>query len=554
MVFPGRFSTGCLRCRQRKVKCDETKPTCRRCAIYGKPCTGYTDQFHFRHSGSKRGSEKGSLSPSATAVAVQQQEQQEQKQVPEQKQEEEQDQCVSNRAESQAMIRAPVVSYDEVSLSYFIHRFVSPNGPDGFPGHLTFLPSIYDSYSHGILETATLSVAQMAAYNQFGGEKFRVQSYKNYGRTIRMMQEVIQSEEQATDDKVLASILLLCTLKDITGENSGDPNEHAPGLYYLIDKRGDGQLATNRGAELLVLALIRLQIYAFLCEDDTYSDPGSIATVWGAVNPLLRAMSMMSKTLSLRLSLLRHYTSLESRQQQGADYIPMPHSDSEEQDIMPVIEKCFEALDDFHAWDTEAASYWHSMFEGRGVPTGLGEIASGQTYYDVETACTIVLIRSARLILVMSMIAYYRKMQFLDNCQEGMLSGAAVLEECMPVLEQDVGKTIDDILSCMPYALGDIDPNGLPQSLPHDGAAAIIIVHSIRLVGSCAYATTDQFQKAMSALTRFNSSIGIRSAVDLGKVNISKSRWVQEQAFLRSIAPANSGVVSFSPPQYAMPE
>lgn len=64
-----------------------------------------------------------------------------------------------------------------------------------------------------MLETATLSVASMAAYNQFGGEKFKVQSYREHGRTIRMIQDMLQAEDQATDDKVIASVLLLCTLK-----------------------------------------------------------------------------------------------------------------------------------------------------------------------------------------------------------------------------------------------------------------------------------------------------------------------------------------------------
>lgn len=111
------------------------------------------------------------------------------------------------------MVRSPKVSYEYTSLCYFVRRFVSPNGADGFPGHLSFLPSIYNYHSRGLLETATLSVAQMAAYNQFGGEKFRMLSYKSHGRAIRMMQDMIQSEEQATDDKVIASILLFCTLK-----------------------------------------------------------------------------------------------------------------------------------------------------------------------------------------------------------------------------------------------------------------------------------------------------------------------------------------------------
>ncbi|RQM05376.1 hypothetical protein DH86_00001914, partial [Scytalidium sp. 3C] len=31
--------TGCLQCKQRKVKCDETKPTCNKCDHYGTTCS-----------------------------------------------------------------------------------------------------------------------------------------------------------------------------------------------------------------------------------------------------------------------------------------------------------------------------------------------------------------------------------------------------------------------------------------------------------------------------------------------------------------------------------
>ncbi|KAJ4303882.1 hypothetical protein N0V88_001480 [Collariella sp. IMI 366227] len=316
------------------------------------------------------------------------------------------------------------------------------------------------NYNHGLLETATLSVAQMAAYNKFGGEKFRVQSYKNYGRAIRMLQTIIESEDQATDDKVITSILLLCVLKDISGEKHGGTSDHAPGLFYLVEKRGPEQIATSRGAELLFLALIRLQVYSFLQEDDTYVDPGAIATIWGVFDPLLRALSMMSRTLSLRHRLLSGQTNLNPEEKAS------------------IIQTCSETLDDFHRWDVEAADYWQSMFKGRGTPTALGEVASGTTHYDVETACTIILIRSARLILLMSMIAHH----YLQDEHNSV--GTALAEYIIPFLEMDVVVVIDDILACVPYALGDVGPGGLPSTVAHDGAAAIVIAHRIMGIAS----------------------------------------------------------------------
>ncbi|KAK0714095.1 hypothetical protein B0T26DRAFT_678350 [Lasiosphaeria miniovina] len=571
MVFPGRFSTGCLRCRQRKVKCDEAKPTCRRCAVYGKPCTGYTDQFQFRHSRNKPAL-ASAPAPVAVAVAItvavnvtlpvavpaqQECKQDHGAKSPEQslyrkpidnvQQWRHQEQAARIQAWSNSIVRAPEACYEDVSLFYFVRRFVSPNPADGFPGHLSFLPGLYDSHSNGLLETATLSVAQMAAYNKFGGEKFRVQSYRNYGRAIRMLQGIIGTEEQATDDKVIASILLLCTLKDISGEESGDPGEHAPGLFYLIEKRGPEQIVTSRGAELLFLGLIRLQVHSFLHENDTYVDPGAIATVWGVFDPLLRAMCMMSRTLSLRHRLLPSFVSPEFPTGQSRSARSRPQYDR-----AATIHGCFETLEDFHTWDAEAASYWQSTFEGRGVPTALGEAASGIAHYDPETACTVILIRSARLILLMSMIAYHSmtadlRLQGFDvggqqpqhddvdpAAAAAAAAATAALAHCVPILEQEVGLAIDDILASVPYALGDVGPGGAPGSVPHDGAAAIIIVQSIRLVASCAYSTADQLRKATDVLGRINASIGIRAALGVPDEALNRTRWAHEQEFLRS--------------------
>ncbi|KAI4594162.1 hypothetical protein KJ359_008704 [Pestalotiopsis sp. 9143b] len=98
----------------------------------------------------------------------------------------------------------------------------------------------------------------MAAFNQFGGNNFRVQSYQNYGRTVTALRNCIQSEADVTDDRVLASVLLLCLFKDISGDDWGNPCEHASGLYYLLERRGIEQICTNRGFELFMLALIKL--------------------------------------------------------------------------------------------------------------------------------------------------------------------------------------------------------------------------------------------------------------------------------------------------------
>ncbi|KAJ3490882.1 hypothetical protein NLG97_g5699 [Lecanicillium saksenae] len=55
-VWATRARTGCLTCRVRHVKCDETRPECRRCLRGKKVCQGYTlpapPQLHQSASGS----------------------------------------------------------------------------------------------------------------------------------------------------------------------------------------------------------------------------------------------------------------------------------------------------------------------------------------------------------------------------------------------------------------------------------------------------------------------------------------------------------------------
>ncbi|KAI6777733.1 Transcriptional regulatory protein-like protein [Emericellopsis cladophorae] len=513
MVFPGRFSTGCMRCRQRKVKCDEGKPSCRRCYIYGKECPGYTDQFHFRHELTASSFKKSATtqrrknSPISTASV---------KLTNSNKKKVEKDSSTSTSKGSPSSACVPVwspttpvattlsISTDDISLCYFVHRFVTPAGLDGFPGHLTFLPTLYDKHQDdgGVLELATKSVAKMAVYNKFGGDDFRFQSYQAYGKAIRSLQNAIQDETQVMDDKVLAAVLLLCTLKDVSGEGVGDPSEHAAGLYYLLERRGVEQLATRRGVELFLLSLIRLQVYSFLREDDTYSDPGGLTSALGAFDPLIRAMFMMTRVLSLRNTLSK--------------YVPMgilpgqpwkqPVLDINDEGHETVIQECLHALQDFDTWDMEAASYWQNTFQGRTLPTRLGEVGTSMTYCDQQTACTIILIRSARLILVLSLLIYHD----LATVPVGNLEAWV---QWVPVLQNDLHCTIDDILACVPFALGDVDQDGKPRTMSYDGAGAIIIIQPLRLVTWCIYAKPEQHQIARNILGRINAAIGIRAAV-----------------------------------------
>ncbi|KAI1270530.1 hypothetical protein F5Y18DRAFT_414230 [Xylariaceae sp. FL1019] len=510
MVFPGRFSTGCKRCRQRKLKCDEGRPSCRRCYIYGKPCPGYTDQFQFRFENTGPKQENSSSSSSLSSPTSQRSGH---SPVPPQHppaKASNHNIIVPIRHTPPLSITAhPEVSYDQYSLSYFVQRFVTPDEHDNFPGFLSFLPDLYNHDSNGLLELATLSVAQMAAYNQFGGDKFRLQSYQNYGRALRTLRQTIQTEEDVRDDRVLAAVLLLCMFKDVGEQGWGDPNEHASGLYYIMEKRGFEQLFTSVGFELFITALLKLQVYSFLHQDDRYSDPGGIVSWLSPFDPMMRAMSLMTRVLSLRHDLGRCTADLVKSGDSGHDDSAV--DSSEDTRDASTMEACFETLAEFDTWDVEAESYWRNTFEGRSVPAATGKFSTSGTTYDTRTACTIILVRSARLIMLLSILEYRDATQKVRG-----RGNDAAWGDCVPVLKENIRLVIDDMLWCVPFAMGDLDPNKNPLML-HDGAAALTIIQPLRLITFCTYATPQQRTSAQDILSRMNAGIGIRSAISWEK-------------------------------------
>jgi hypothetical protein len=166
---------------------------------------------------------------------------------------------------------------EQTSLCYFISRFVAPRANSSFPGHLSFLYDLYSLQDRGSLELATLSAAQMAAFNRFGAQDLLSESYKNQNAAIRLLQNTLETGNGAIDDRTIGTILLLCIVavsaprssslplvsaltswQDLSVERHDQPNIHSPGLCFLLEKRGKEQLSSGVGIELYILGMMRL--------------------------------------------------------------------------------------------------------------------------------------------------------------------------------------------------------------------------------------------------------------------------------------------------------
>ncbi len=211
----------------------------------------------------------------------------------------------------------------------------------------------------------------------------------------------------------------------------------------------------------------------------------------------------MTRTLCLRQNLLECAAILRKDNELKGG-LPQPENQgrSDETD-QSTLRACFEALEEFDSWDTEAEPYWKNTFSGRNMPAALGELATGTAYYDAKTACIIILVRSARLILLLSILEYYDVIRV--SCKEAgtwRVGDQAAWANCIPILEKNIRLVIDDMLYCVPFAMGDLGPpDGSPVYTP-DGAAALVVFQPIRLVTYCAYATAEQRRSSQDILSR----------------------------------------------------
>ena len=249
---------------------------------------------------------------------------------------------------------------------------------------------------------------------------------------------------------------------------------------------------------------------------------------------------MMSRILLLRHALSRCFSDFSGRQASTESDSPQSgrHTSPEnDPGDATIIQSCFEAIEAFDEWDASAPSYWNSTFEGRTTPAMLGQVAAIGAFYDPETACVVILVRSARLILLLSMLEYQAQMQTLTGGDYVAVGGGGAWADCVDALEQDIQSAIEDMLACLPYALGDVDVSGHGPKMAHDGAAALVILQSVRLVTYCSYATPDQKQRGQDVLARINAKIGVRSAVSWEDAMIMASEWA-----------INGGLFPLTPP------
>lgn len=202
MVFRGKLSRACQRCRDRRLKCDFAIPSCSPCIRAQAACAGYRDTQQLRIRNETEFVRKKALLRHGEAIEPH---------------------SLAPSLELQARDAFFAFHVTKVSRSWdFLEQF---NDPIRSPEHLALsIDAVSLAYlSHQVSSDVALLIAT-----------------EKYVLALRMTNKALQSPELATKDTTLLAALLLDLFEKITNitHGSGSWMGHVTGALALVKLRG----------------------------------------------------------------------------------------------------------------------------------------------------------------------------------------------------------------------------------------------------------------------------------------------------------------------------
>ncbi|KAG4026342.1 hypothetical protein MFRU_042g00700 [Monilinia fructicola] len=279
MVYCGKPSRGCQMCRTRRIKCDETKPTCLQCQKSRRQCPGYKDDFDlvFRNETKAterraRRSMKNKKGNNTSTQSVSGSGRDGNRKLP-----------TSSSNSSDAELSYPATGTD-------LTKYVSDNGPSsssGSPGlQVGFSSSIEQQapcyfmsnfvitpqsgqmrgsfdYILPLIKTEpptsalslsfqAVAMASLANRPNARGSPLMHSAIDQYAKALKVVNLALQNPVQQKTDQTLASILLLGFFETITQEKASITawGSHVDGAVQIVKMRGKKQLRTKVGVAL----------------------------------------------------------------------------------------------------------------------------------------------------------------------------------------------------------------------------------------------------------------------------------------------------------------
>ncbi|KAK6586331.1 hypothetical protein PZA11_001388 [Diplocarpon coronariae] len=260
MVNTGKPSTGCGRCRARRIKCDEGKPECTRCVKYKRPCPGYRESTDnkLRYKPRKPRTLARDVGVPSLLASTQSQIFLASSLC---------SAAASSQEGSTAVVRSPTPENrrtvprpwaDEINVQaecYFVCNFVEIPEAGPSKGYLGFIIPLLRSQSSSKCLPLAFSAVAFAALASYQKSAVSIpKAQMTYLEALKEIKVALRDPQQSLDDSVIASVLLLAKFEQISPSEMtlGGWRSHIAGANSLLKARGKRRCETPFGRELVI--------------------------------------------------------------------------------------------------------------------------------------------------------------------------------------------------------------------------------------------------------------------------------------------------------------
>ncbi|KAI4265932.1 MAG: hypothetical protein L6R38_009077 [Xanthoria sp. 2 TBL-2021] len=259
MPHTGKPSGACQICKQRHVKCDETRPACLKCIGIQRICPGYTegldlvlrDQNQIAKAGSERRHKahakkknqthlNGSSSDSSSGFSSRS------------------DSPTSSSDDELIIYSSIAESRDSYAHAFFVSAYVlGPRDTRTDHGFLELLPYLFDKLPFDPVLSSSLAVLCHCYFGAWhppirNAENFEVR--QTYSKALSGLRHALKDPRHCVTDELLMSVCLLnffeFTTSALTSRPRGD--QHIDGATALVKQRGSKRMTSDLSKRLLI--------------------------------------------------------------------------------------------------------------------------------------------------------------------------------------------------------------------------------------------------------------------------------------------------------------
>ncbi|PHH79404.1 hypothetical protein CDD80_4857 [Ophiocordyceps camponoti-rufipedis] len=274
MVYCGKPSRGCQMCRTRRIKCDETKPTCNQCAKSRRQCPGYKDEFDLVFRNETQATKRRAKKANSKALAL--------------KNGRDANAADSSSASSlspasstgrTSLQPGPRVALEDQAACHFMSNFVLVPHQGSVRGFMEFLvplmkvDRIPQHFRHAFDACALASLN-----NRVGtGNDLDKDALASYTKALAATFAALRDPDVAKHDATLASVLLLGLFENISARHIGMLawGSHIEGAVQLAKTRGRKQLRTKVGLAMFIAVRTQMIIHSL-----STSKPPAMGADW----------------------------------------------------------------------------------------------------------------------------------------------------------------------------------------------------------------------------------------------------------------------------------